>query len=80
MPPSDWWPHMWFPMFPILFMVVGLAFCFFMMTMMMGRRNHRRDDQLSNKTALDILDERYARGEIDQSAYAEKRGTILHGR
>lgn len=74
MPFYDWWPFMGFPLIPILFMVVGLAFCFFMMSMMMGR--HRGRDGGANRTALDILNERYAKGEIDKAEYDEKRRVI----
>ena len=69
---------------PIVFMVIGLIFCAFMMSMMMGmmgRRHRWRDEQFAGgKTSLDILDERYARGEINQSEYTEKRRTITQGR
>ena len=82
---SDWWPHIWFPWFPfpIVFMVIGIIFCIFMMSMMMGmmgQRHRGRDEPFASKTSLDILDERYARGEINQSEYAEKRRTILQAR
>lgn len=62
MPPFDWWPMTWFPVFPILLMVLGLAFCFFMMSRMVGHYGpwHRwRDDTpFPNRRALDILNER----------------------
>jgi putative membrane protein len=81
MTPADWGlPFMWFPMFPILFIVLGLVFCFFMMSMMMGRHapwRRWRDD--ASTRSLDILNERYAKGDIDKSEYDEKRRTILQG-
>ncbi len=76
-----WWPPMMFPLFPIVFMALGLLFCFYIMKMMMGgRTGGRRDDEFSGNSALEILDERYAAGQIDRLEYEEKRRTILQGK
>jgi putative membrane protein len=69
----DYWPM---PFFGPLFVVVMLAFCVLMMTVMMRggmMHRHRR-----GSAALDILNERYARGEIDKAEYDERR-RLLEG-
>jgi uncharacterized membrane protein len=48
-----------------------LAFCIGMM-LMMRHGTHRRGNP-----ALDILNERYARGEVDKSEYEERRRVLL---
>ncbi len=85
MPPSDWWhPMWWFPMFPLLFIVIGLAIFLFVMVPMMSRRgpwNSWRDGQdIAPRSALDILNERFAKGEIDQAEYEAKRRLISSSR
>jgi uncharacterized membrane protein len=69
------WPFMWFPLLPIVFVLACFLIMFSVMMPMM-RRRHDRSDQ---PTALDILDTRFARGEIDRAEYDEKR-RILAGR
>lgn len=61
-----WWNDTWFMPFPfmgIAFMLVCMAIMVFMM-----RGMHRRRDY-----PLDILRERYARGEISEAEYHERR-------
>jgi putative membrane protein len=59
--------------FAPIFMIVALIFCgammFMMMRGMMGGHRGRSDDQF----ALQILKERFARGEINQAQYEERR-------
>jgi putative membrane protein len=66
----------WFPMFPILFIVLCLAFFMFMMVPMMTRHgpwSGRDRGDLPQRRALDVLNERFAKGEIDNAEYEEKR-------
>ena len=70
---SFWW------IFPIVMMLV----CFFMMrsrrgSMMCGfgsRRSYNTQTQDSD-SAMDILDKRYAAGEIETQEYEEKKRTL----
>ena len=86
-PYRDWsdWPGPWHMMgwgwglgfgwiFPLLMMVV-FAFCIFFMIRMFAGHGHpmHRD---SNRSALEILGERFARGEISKEEFEEKRSTL----
>jgi putative membrane protein len=65
----DYWPMPFF--FGPLFMIVIIAVCLIMMALMMRSHHHG-----STGNALDILRERYARGEIDQAEYEERRRVL----
>ena len=64
-----WWndgPGPWMPFGPVVFIVMMFACGVMMMFMMRGRHRGRSG-------ALDILKERFARGEIDKNEYEERR-------
>jgi putative membrane protein len=65
----DYWPMPFF--FGPLFMIIVIVLCMGMMMFMM--RSHRHG---SGGNALDILKERYARGEINQAEYEERRRVL----
>jgi putative membrane protein len=65
----DYWPMPFF--FGPLFMLMIMAFCLIMMFFMMRGRRHN-----TGSGALEILNERYARGEINQGEYEERRRVL----
>jgi putative membrane protein len=73
-----WWNYYWpMPWFGALFMILAIAFCVAMMFMMMrGMMDHRGSQ--SDHYDLQILKERYARGEITKAEYEERR-QVLQG-
>ena len=73
---SLWW----------LFPIVMIVLCFFMMrrrngAVMCGFGSRREDKQVRKATdsAKDILDKRFALGEIDKKEYEEKKQLINSG-
>jgi uncharacterized membrane protein len=66
-----WWNESWHMPWMFIVPLVFMVLCGAMMFFMMGghtRRFRSRDDY-----ALDILKERFARGEINQLQYEEQR-------
>lgn len=70
---SYWW----------LFPLVMIILCFLMMRSQRGKMicgfgsRKRNDHKISDfNSAIDVLDKRYALGEIDQKEYEEKKGVI----
>jgi len=86
--------HFWW-MFPMMmfFMVICFAVIFFLARSFCGHGSHYGShswgppSQMMNRawedpsySALQILNERFARGEIQNAEYAEKKATILSSR
>lgn len=71
MMPGSGWGFWW--MFPLLMMVVMLVGCGFMMRFFRGRRN-------GASSAVRLLNERFARGEIPREEYEEKRAILARPR
>jgi putative membrane protein len=63
------WPMPWMFLGPVMMMILIVA-CFAMMAYMMSNRGHRHSH---GSYSLDILKERFARGEINQAEYEERR-------
>jgi len=87
------WHGFWW-IFPLLFFVMMIVMCILMITrggMGCMWRNTMSDGSETRDTrklhtgertesALEILDKRYARGEIDKQEYEEKKATITSSR
>jgi len=74
---SFWW------IFPFMMMVMCFFMCFFMMrgrrgSMMCGFGSRDKDKYhiSTSDSATDILDKRYASGEIDKEGYEKKKRTL----
>jgi uncharacterized membrane protein len=63
----------------MLFMIVVFAAIFFVVRGARGEGSHRWGPPGASHSALQILSERFARGEIQRDEYEEKRAAILSG-
>ena len=74
MNPNDWWGHgfgfMW--IFPLLFLVVFLFF----MRGMFGQGSGGSNNSPRPESAREILDKRFARGEINKQEYEEMKKVL----
>jgi putative membrane protein len=73
------WPFWWICPLMMLFMIVVFGAVFFMLRKS-GSHSWQPPWRHSSDSALEILSERYARGEIQRDEYEEKKGSILSGR
>ncbi len=81
--PQDWWPMPWFgmifgPIIMIVFLVIAVMLGLALMRafgMAPPWWSHRSDPpgQESGGRALEILEECFAKGEIDKEEFAEKK-------
>ena len=70
---AGWGPGAWWPIFPIFWLLFGVAVLFFIFR---GRRSWGRSSP--EQTAEGVLAERYARGEVSEEEYRE-RLSVLKG-
>jgi len=75
------WQYWWICPLMMLFMIVVCAVVFFVIRRSWGDGSHRWEARWhgSSHSALEILNERFARGEIQKDEYEEKKATILAG-
>ena len=71
---DGWWNSgSWFPLFPVGFMILCL---FIMVVVMMSMMRGMGAERRPAGSALEVLNERLARGEIDCREYEERRRII----
>ena len=70
------WGFGWF--FPFLMFIFMIALCVFLMTRMSWGQGHSRGDPAGS--ALQILNERFAKGEISKEEFEEKRSILARRR
>ena len=78
------WSFLWMFPFMILFMIIICAVVFFVARSVFGHSSHHWGPPSRmwgdpSHSALQILNERFARGEIQKDEYAEKKAAILSG-
>jgi putative membrane protein len=84
MGPEYFWMHgMW--VFPVMMPVLMLVVLLVVVYLLFGRggfrppwqeRGHRHEDRLGSENALEILKQRYARGEITREEFQQMKNDI----
>ncbi len=75
--PWNWFP--WIMLFPLIFLTFLIVILIFMFRgggPMCGNRGVQPGAQPKERSAREILDQRYARGEINQQEYQQMRKDI----
>jgi putative membrane protein len=83
-------PHMWGgawgwggmflgPLFGLLFIAAVAVAIVFVVRAVGGEGGGHRHREGGGKSALDILDERFARGEVDKEEYEDRKRTLTGG-
>ena len=77
---NDGWGHMLFGgLMMVLFWGAVIALAVFLVRGLTRGRGEKGDGVSQPRpTALDLLQERYARGEIDREEYEQRRHDLLH--
>ncbi|HEY4123422.1 MAG TPA: SHOCT domain-containing protein [Rhizomicrobium sp.] len=74
---EPWWGWWWFPFHGLLSLIFTIAIVYLIVTMVRGRRPRYPDFNATTfnapTQALQILEERYARGEIQREEYLQKK-------
>jgi putative membrane protein len=68
---SPWW--WWFPLHGLLSVIFTVAIIVLIVALFRGRRSYPYPDYRARSQALQILEERYARGEIQRDEYLQKK-------
>ncbi len=71
-----WWQGMGFMWIFPLFFIIGMALCALFMFRGGGWGCHRHGEHDRSESPRDILDRRFARGEIDRAKYDEMRDVL----
>lgn len=64
----------------VVFMLIVIVAIVLLVRGMSGGSGSGGNGSAGSRTALDILNERYARGEIDTAEYSERKKAITEGR
>ena len=72
-----WGNGSFWPLGMIIWAVIIIALIAFITWLVSGRSFRRRSDGRTSSAALDLLEQRYARGEIGREEYLQKKNDIL---
>jgi putative membrane protein len=64
--------------FPFIFWAVGLFLLFTLIRSLTSSRQKNNNQNVNKPSALSILEQRYAAGEIDQDDFFQKKSDLTH--